>query len=89
MEKFFLSLGESSNLTLGDIIKELRVRRGLSSRSMSELCGLSPAYISKVENGATMPSSKILVRILKKLQCNSYEILYILGAISKEESDEV
>lgn len=37
-------------MTLGDCVKEFREYHGLSQRQFSEMCGLSNAYISVLEN---------------------------------------
>jgi transcriptional regulator with XRE-family HTH domain len=82
-------LGESSGLTIGEVVKQIRIRSGLSSRAASELCGLSPAYLSKVETNSTIPSSKALIKILSALGCSAEEMLYVFGILYREDPDEV
>jgi len=84
-KKLFLSLGEKSDITFGDAIKQIRLRKGLSCRAISELCGFSPAYFSKIENNSTIPSSKALVKIFTKLDCTEKEMLYIFGILNRND----
>lgn len=89
MTRLFLLLGESSDLSIGETVKQIRIRSGLSSRAASELCGLSPAYVSKVETNSTIPSSKALIKILSALGCSAEEMLYVFGILYREDPDEV
>ncbi len=89
MTRLFLLLGEASELTVGEVVKQLRMRSGLSSRATSEMCGLSPAYVSKIETNSTVPSSRALIKILGALNCSPEEILYVFGILYREDPDEV
>ncbi len=41
---------------VGELLRELRERRGLSVRTMAANAGFSPSFISQVENGQASPS---------------------------------
>ncbi len=49
---------DRTNLKFGEIVKEERNRHGLSVRELSELSGVSTAYISKIENNKRAYPSK-------------------------------
>lgn len=85
MTKLSLMLGESLNVSFGEALKAVRSDRGLSARGLSEQCDLSPAYISKVENGTSVPSARVFSRILKELDCNLVEIAFLVGILMREE----
>ncbi len=51
---------------IGARVRERRLELGLSQRALSEP-GLSYAYISRVENGARLPSVKALRKLAPKL----------------------
>jgi hypothetical protein len=78
-------LGEFTEVEFGEALKKLRTSKGFSARALSEKCGLSPAYISKVENGATIPSAKAFFNIVKQLELNIYEMAFLVGIFMREE----
>lgn len=51
---------------VGERLKRLRLKRGLSQRDLSEP-GVSYAYISRIEAGARTPSVKALRKVAPKL----------------------
>jgi len=83
----FLLLGKQSPLSLNVVLKNLRLRKGVSSRQLAERCGFSSAYVSKVESGGTVPSSKFLAKILDALECTPEEILFIVGVLTKDDNE--
>jgi len=56
---------------LGNNIKELRKKKGLSQDELSHLCGFYRTYINLVETAKRTPSSYSLYRIAKALKSNS------------------
>ena len=48
-------------------IKQGRILNAMSLQSLADLAGVSKQMISKYENGLSMPSSKILIRLAKSL----------------------
>ena len=83
----YLSLGKASHLNFSVLIRNLRLRSGISSRRLADLCGFSPAYFSKVEAGSTIPSSKFLAKIFEVLECSPEEMLFILGSLLKDDDE--
>ncbi|MFW3588109.1 helix-turn-helix domain-containing protein [Vagococcus fluvialis] len=51
-------------------IKKLRIEQGLSQERLSELAGLDPKYINKLENGRFNLTVPTLERILIALEIN-------------------
>lgn len=52
----------------------MRENRDLSARQVSELAGLSPSYVSKVESGEVSPSLKAFAKIAQALELNNAEV---------------
>ncbi len=44
-------------------IKALRMQKGLKSKQMAEILGVSPAYLSQIENGVRPPSDEIVKKL--------------------------
>ncbi|MCL2369861.1 MAG: helix-turn-helix domain-containing protein [Firmicutes bacterium] len=55
-------------MTIGEKIKELREKKGLSQRALSLKCDISNATISRIEQDAVYPELETLIKIAKALQ---------------------
>jgi transcriptional regulator with XRE-family HTH domain len=53
--------------SLGQTIKTLRTAKGLSTRALASASGVTPGFISQVENGRTTPSVAKLVSLASAL----------------------
>jgi len=53
---------------IGSRVKQLRSESGLSQKKLAESTGLSPALLSRIENGLTMPSITTLDLIARTLK---------------------
>lgn len=58
---------DSASVRVGLRLRELRLARGMSVRSLSEGAGFSPSFVSQVENGQASPSIVSLDRLAKTL----------------------
>src|SRR6266700_78543 len=63
---------------IGARIRQLREQRGLSQGDIEQSAGLLRCYISRVENGRTVPSLETLERFAAALDVPLYEIFYNL-----------
>lgn len=77
-----------NDLSLGSIVRFLRLKKNISARSLSKTIGASESYISKVENDSVMPTVDNFARIVTALQCSSEEVYTILLFISGKEPDD-
>ena len=63
-------------MDVGDRLKQFRELRGLSQGKIEELTGLLRSYISRVENGHTVPSVETLQKFARALDMPLYQLLY-------------
>lgn len=68
---------------IGDVIKELRKRRGISQAELSFKCGLSPSSLSQIENNIKKPHQKNIEKLCSVLGITE-PILYVM-AISEDD----
>jgi transcriptional regulator with XRE-family HTH domain len=61
---------------IGERIRELREKRQLSQGDIEEQTGLLRCYISRVENGHTVPSLETLERFANALDVPLYKLFY-------------
>ena len=61
---------------IGVRLRNLRCRRGLSQRELQQKAGLMRCYISRLENGHTVPTLEILERLAGALDLPLYWLLH-------------
>ena len=59
-----------------DRLKELREEKGLSQGEIEKRTGLLRCYISRVENGHTIPSVETLEKFARALEVPMYRLFY-------------
>jgi len=67
---------------LGDVLRQERVRRGLTLRELSGRARISLGYISEVERGQKEASSELLASL-----CDALEVT--LSGVLREVSDSI
>lgn len=73
---------------LGKCIKERRQEMGLTLKQLSDMVGISPSYLSKIETEQrTAPSWEVIVNIQKALQMRNG--LTSIENINKAESENI
>lgn len=63
-------------MILGKRVRKLREAKGLSQGDIEKRTGLLRAYISRVENGHTVPSLETLERLAAALEVPLYQVFY-------------
>jgi len=63
-------------MDIGERLRLLREAKNLSQGDIEERTGLLRCYISRVENGHTIPAVKTLEKMAKALEVQLHELLY-------------
>ena len=63
-------------MVIGDRLKELREHKKFSQGEIEKRTGLLRCYISRVENGHTVPSIETLEKLARALEIPMYELFY-------------
>ena len=74
---------------VGQYIKFLRDRENLSARQLSLDCGLSSSYVSKLENGVTIPTVVVFASIMRELKATNEEILFLMRLFLLEHEGNI
>jgi transcriptional regulator with XRE-family HTH domain len=61
-------------MVIGDKLKTLRAQKNMSQGDMEERTGLLRCYISRVENGHTIPSVDTLEKMARALEIPMYRL---------------
>jgi transcriptional regulator with XRE-family HTH domain len=76
--------GEESKVDLGTRIRRAREEKKFSQGDLEQRTGMLRCYISRVENGHTVPSIETLEKIARALDMKLYQLLYY----EKESAEE-
>ena len=71
-------------LQLGERVRELRARRGLTRKSIALAAGVSERHLANLEYGTGNASILILLKVAQALQCPLVELLGDVSAASPE-----
>src|SRR5260221_11046657 len=63
-------------MVIGHRLKELRESKDLSQGDIEKRCGLLRCYISRVENGHTVPSVETLEKMARALEVPMYRLFH-------------
>lgn len=70
--------------TYGSMIKNLRIQNGLTQNQVAEALGVTPGYISNVENNRTAMSLRILMFFARLVGCS---LDSLVGELEPEYSE--
>ncbi|MBQ2895175.1 MAG: helix-turn-helix transcriptional regulator [Oscillospiraceae bacterium] len=70
--------------TVGRLIREYRLRKGMSQEVLSGLAGLDRTHYSKIERGLRSPTIDTLFRIARALDVQPHEIIRELEGRTEE-----
>jgi transcriptional regulator with XRE-family HTH domain len=65
-----------NHMVIGDRLRELRERKKLSQGDIEKRTGLIRCYVSRVENGHTIPSIETLEKLAHALEIPMYQLFY-------------
>ena len=63
MQRAFLLLSQRTSMNIGETIRNYRLQRSMSQGDIEKRTGLLRCYLSRVENGHTIPSLDTLAKI--------------------------
>jgi transcriptional regulator with XRE-family HTH domain len=81
-------------MVIGDRLRELREEKHLSQGDVEKRTGLLRCYLSRVENGHTVPAIETLEKMARALEIPMYQLFYDgdeppkLPNLPKHKSDE-
>src|SRR5467141_4817862 len=70
------TLSEETNMVIGERLRALREEKKFSQGEVEERTGLLRCYISRVENGHTVPAVETLEKFARALEVPMYVLFY-------------
>jgi len=63
----------------GERLRELREKRGESTRSLAQVAGMSYTYLSDLERGVKAPTLTMIVRLSVALRCKVTDLVGVFN----------
>ncbi len=77
-------------MTLGDIIKKKRLELNMGVHTLADMCGVSPIYISNVENDiSSLPPQGLIHKLAKILGLDADSLLVGIGVIPEWAQEKI
>jgi transcriptional regulator with XRE-family HTH domain len=83
-------------MVIGDRLRELREQKKLSQGDVEKRTGLLRCYISRVENGHTVPAIETLEKLARAFEVPMYQLFYdgaqppkVPNLIARKSSDDI
>ena len=73
---------EAATLTFGEYVRRLRRSRGLQGRQLAETMGISPIYLSRLENDHAKPSADLVIDLARVLDVEPVALMRVSGCLS-------
>lgn len=73
---------------LGEKLKELREREGLTLGELAKRMGATSSYLGRLERGERKASANILRRLAEPLGCTEVQLLKLGGFLSPDTTDD-
>lgn len=70
--------------TLGEYIRQARVRSGIRLRELAAKLSITPSYLSDIENDRRVPSQEVLEGIARQLGLDVNELMARAGRLDPE-----
>lgn len=68
----------------GPAVREIRERSGIPHGKFAVDCGISPGYLTKIEQGRQQPSPAVIKSVADRLACSQDAITYSITAESTQ-----
>jgi len=75
-------------VTIGERIKQLREKRGLSQRALAKAIGVSQAIVQRWEGGARDPNQMAIANAKRLARCLGVSIDYLVGMYEDDDQGD-
>jgi transcriptional regulator with XRE-family HTH domain len=77
-------MANTSDKTLGEVIRDARVAAEMSLRDLSNKLDISPSYISDIENDRRVPSEQVMHQLADALKVSFDDLMARAGRVGDE-----
>lgn len=73
-----------TNPTLGELLRDARVQKGISLRTIAKDLGIAPSYLSDIENDRRVPAEEVLKRAATLLGIDFDQVMAQAGRFGEK-----
>lgn len=77
-------MADKMNPTLGDVIREARVKTNRGLREAARDLGITPSYLSDIENNRRVPAEDVLQKIANLLALDFNALMALAGRLGED-----
>jgi len=74
---------------IGNLIRNLRISKGMSQYDLAEVLGVNNSYLSRIENGERRPSTKIMRKMADVLDFPYDQLVVASGLLSPDFREKI
>jgi transcriptional regulator with XRE-family HTH domain len=71
-------------MSLGHVLKLVRINKGFNQKQMAELLGISQNYLSLIESGKKQPTTDRISELAKNLNISSDALVFAASDVPQE-----
>jgi len=73
-----------SKTSFGGMFRRLRKKTGLGIKGLAPHLGVTYSYLSKLENGSTLPSEDLVYRTARYFSCDPNPLMLAAGKVPRD-----
>jgi transcriptional regulator with XRE-family HTH domain len=77
-------MSKSAAESLGEVLRDARVKAGTTLRDLAKVLDLAPSYISDIENDRRVPSEDVLQRLAQELGLPFDDLMALAGRVGDD-----
>lgn len=77
------------DLSFGEWLREARIEKDITLRSLAGQLGITPAYLSDIENGHRIPAEDVIQKLTDALELDFEEAMVRAGRFGQETENYV
>lgn len=71
-------------MTLGDRIREARIKKDRTLRELAKELGVTPSYLSDIENDRRVPAESVIIKISQSIEIDFNELMSLAGRFGEK-----
>ncbi|GAA4411660.1 helix-turn-helix domain-containing protein [Actinokineospora soli] len=81
-------MDQKSNI-IGDFVRRKRIAANLEQQDLAAKAGIASSTLSRIENGPTVPTAAVLIKVAKALDADLMELFAELGLVTGRSLPEL
>lgn len=74
-----MSKGEIMNKKYGELIRQARIKQGMTQKRLAQKCGISNSFLCEIEKGKAQGSLTTFMRLISALDIDGIDVFFKKG----------